>query len=189
MAAINLECKCGSVKGMAHDVSPKSGIHIVCYCDDCQAFAYRLEQQDTVLDSHRGTDIFQMSSANIELTEGLDHVRCIRMIPKGMYRFYTKCCKTPIGNTVSAKIPFVGLITAFIKDASTKETALGPVTHQILTKFAKPPLPDNKKISSSKIIVGLRILSKFLTWKIRDGRKNTVFFNADGTPNAPLKTD
>lgn len=184
MATLELECECGKVTGQAHDISPKTGMHIVCYCDDCQAFARALKQENPALDEHSGTDIFQTSSANITLQAGREHVKCLRLTAKGMYRWYTDCCKTPIGNTVGAKVPFIGLVTNFIKETNEKTEALGPVTSQILTQFATPALPDTMKIQSSRFIGNLRILFKFIKWKVRDGAKPTAFFNKDGTPVA-----
>lgn len=180
MKNLNLECSCGSVKGVAHDVSPKTGIHVACYCDDCQAFAHELGQQNAVLDHYGGTYIFQMSPATINITAGNEYLCCMRLSPKGMHRWYAGCCKTPIGNTVNAKTPFIGLITTFIAESHDKANALGPISNQIMDKFATPPLPNNLKIKSSKFISGLRILSKFVKWKIRDGNKPTPFFDKNG---------
>ncbi|WP_262695252.1 DUF6151 family protein [Kordiimonas aquimaris] len=186
MTDLNLECSCGSVKGVARDISPKTGIHVVCYCDDCQAFARELGQQNTILDRHGGTDIFQMSPATIEITTGTEHLCCMRLNPKGMHRWYTGCCKTPIGNTVNAKVPFIGFITTFFAKSNDKAAALGPISNQIMVKFSQPPLPNDLKVKSSKFVSGLRVLSKFIKWKIRDGSKPTPFFNKDGTPVATV---
>lgn len=71
---LSIQCHCGSVRGLARGVSRKVGIRVVCYCDDCQAFANYLGAGDTILDSHGGTDIFQMSPAALNIMHGLDNL-------------------------------------------------------------------------------------------------------------------
>ena len=36
---VSLKCRCGTLRGVATDVSPATGNRVVCHCDDCQAFA------------------------------------------------------------------------------------------------------------------------------------------------------
>ena len=84
------------MRGEALDASPKTGTRVVCYCDDCQAFAKFLERPD-VLDAKGGTDIFQMASWRLRITQGAEELRCMHLVEKGMTRFYTACCRTPVG--------------------------------------------------------------------------------------------
>ncbi len=49
-------CRCGEVRGIVTDASPHTANRVVCYCDDCQAFAHRLGRAD-LLDAHGGSDI------------------------------------------------------------------------------------------------------------------------------------
>ena len=58
MTTISLKCKCGAVKGSIKHVSPKVGNHVVCYCEDCQAFANHLSSNDNISDEWGGTDPF-----------------------------------------------------------------------------------------------------------------------------------
>jgi hypothetical protein len=60
-------CRCGHVRGVAHEVAPYSGFRFVCYCTNCQAFARFLERPD-VLDDAGGTDIVHMPAACVTLT-------------------------------------------------------------------------------------------------------------------------
>lgn len=140
---IPLRCRCGAVRGVASDISPSAGSHIVCMCDDCQAYARFLGRED-VLDAHGGTAIFQITPAQLAITDGVDKLRCVMLVPKGMPRWYTDCCKTPVGNTLSSlSAPFVGMPVAFIdwqNVASQPEQLLGkPVG--IMAKFAKNGVP------------------------------------------------
>ena len=63
---VPIRCGCGALRGMLRSVTPSSGNRCVCYCDDCQSFAYYLGRADTILDARGGTDIFQTASGRIE---------------------------------------------------------------------------------------------------------------------------
>src|SRR5262249_30587588 len=94
--------------------SPSSGFRFVCYCNDCHAFARFLERPD-VLDLAGGTDIFQMPPGCVKLTVGTDAVRCLRLSDKGVLRWYTDCCRTPIGNTAaSPRFPVIAVVHSFM---------------------------------------------------------------------------
>src|SRR5262245_20171081 len=108
-----LRCECGHVRGVASEVSPSTGYRVLCYCKDCQAFARFLERAD-VLDAAGGTDIFQMPPGRVKLTAGMDAMRCLRLSNRGIYRWYTDCCRTPIGNTAGPRVPLIGLIHCFM---------------------------------------------------------------------------
>ena len=82
-----LRCRCGHVRGIASAVSSSTGGRVLCYCKDCQAFARFLERAD-VLDAAGGTDIFQMPPGRVNLTAGMDAVRCLRLSNRGVYRWY-----------------------------------------------------------------------------------------------------
>ncbi len=108
---IAIGCDCGSFKGVVQDVSNTSHHHGVCYCDDCQAYAVYLGKAKVVLDNHGGTNIFHTTPSKVKFTQGADLVRGLRLTPKGPYRWFTACCKTPIANTsTNAKFPHVGLM-------------------------------------------------------------------------------
>jgi hypothetical protein len=177
MNDIKLSCKCGNVSGIAHDITPESGNHIVCYCEDCQSFANYLGSEST-LDEHNGTDIFQTSYANIEITSGSELLRCITLKPKGLIRWYTSCCKTPVGNTVSGKWPFIGVIHTFMEDTAEREKSVGPVRGRTLIKKDSPIA----HLNTPTYKVAPRLVQKMLLWKLRDSNKKNPFFTSTGTP-------
>lgn len=109
MRDVTFSCDFGSVKGVAHEVSPKSVCHLVCYCKDCRAFARHLGQME-VLEPGGGSPLVQVMPARVEITEGQAHISCLKLAPRGLYRWYAACCNTPIANTVSTpKLPLAGL--------------------------------------------------------------------------------
>ncbi len=139
-----IRCSCGALRGTARGVSGKRGNRLVCYCDDCQSFAYflgGLGGTSETLDAHGGTDIFQMSPAHLEFEKGVEHLACVRLRPGGLVRWYAACCKTPIGNTLASRqVPFVGLIescTDHESDGRSRDEVLGPVRARVNARFAR----------------------------------------------------
>ena len=183
MVDVALKCSCGAIEGVARHVSASAGTRLVCHCGDCQAFANHLDCNSAVLDEYGGTDIYQMPISHVEITQGVEHMRCLNLKPKGLIRWYAGCCKTPIGNTVSSSMAFIGLIHSFMDDAGKREANIGTVRGYVFMKGDCPP--ERKKQSSVRVIV--RILYKLLEWKIRGLNKPSSFFNANGEPvSAPL---
>jgi hypothetical protein len=178
---IPLRCTCGQVRGTAVDVHPDDGNRIICLCDDCQAYLVHLERED-LLDAHGGTDLFQMASGKIRITEGMEHVRCLRLSEKGLVRWYAGCCKTPIGNTLATPgLPFVGVVHAFMDHAGhgkTRDASLGPVLVAVQSKFAVNGTPANGHPSAPLGYIA-RTAKLFLRWKLRGQGKGSPFFRAD----------
>jgi len=176
---VDLRCQCGALRGVATDIAPDQGMHIVCYCDDCQAFA-RFLGRDDVLDASGGTAIFQTRPAHLGITDGGEHLRCMRLSDKGMLRWYAGCCRTPIANTMSsARVPFAGVITSFIAppEGASKEKLLGPVIAKLMAKFAlgQPPVDAH---TTTPVSFGLRIV-KFLVVGLVQGKASpSPFFDA-----------
>ena len=180
MSEVNLKCACGTVKGKTLAVSSKIGTRITCCCDDCQAFSQFLGQEGNVLDQYGGTDIFQIPVSFLTITEGKSEIACVRLSPKGMHRWYAKCCNTPIGNTFGAGGPFIGIIHSFMDKSEMSEVDLGKSRGHILTKFAKTPVPENLKGSSLRI--NCRVVAKILSWKLKGLNKPSEFFNNNREP-------
>lgn len=146
MPDLPLNCPCGALRGVALELAPDRGNHVVCMCDDCQAYARHLGTADQVLDTHGGTEIFQTFPNRIRLTGGVEHLRCLRLSHKGLHRWYAGCCRTPVANSLGkAWIPFLGILHTFWSgaDAAMRDAALGPVLYRTFGRFAvgEPP-PD-----------------------------------------------
>src|SRR5262249_43578638 len=105
----DLRCRCGEVEGRVANAARETVNRVVCYCDDCQAFLHHLGRAD-LPDAHGGSDIVQVAPASLAYLRGADRIAGLRLGPKGLYRWYAACCKTPLGNTLSPAIPFVGVI-------------------------------------------------------------------------------
>ena len=181
MSDVSLQCQCGNIKGTITNATPSSGSLVVCCCEDCQNFIRYLKQEENTLDQFGGTRIYQTSQSQLTIHEGHNQLKSLRLSEKGTLRWYAGCCKTPIGNTISASMPFVGVIHSFI-DASDHADKLGSVRAYVQTQHAtgQPDYPH----SAEKFPIGitLRIVRKMLFWKIRGMHKPTVFFDSDGKP-------
>jgi hypothetical protein len=179
-----LRCRCGHVRGVANEVAPRAGFRFVCYCRDCQAFARFLDRPD-VLDAAGGTDIFQMPTGRVRLTAGTDAVRCLHFSSR-VLRWYTDCCRTPIGNTAGPRFPVVGVIHSFMchdADGGFRDEVLGAPLCRIYERSAVGPLPPNAPPPPSLGLFALRVL-RLLSWWLRGlGRPNPFF---DNHTNAPL---
>ena len=102
-------CRCREVRGRVTSASAQNVNHVICYCDDCQAFLQHIGRTD-LLDPHGGTDIVQVAPASLTFDRGAERIVGVRLSPRGLYRWYASCCKTPVGNTVAPAIPFVGIV-------------------------------------------------------------------------------
>lgn len=177
---VQLSCACGAVKGVARNVTPQNGSRVVCCCDDCQQFANHLQRGAEILDEFGGTEIYQTSQSQVNIETGAEHIQCLRLKPKGLYRWYASCCNTPMGNTMNAGMPFFGIIHGFIADETNRDEALGKILAYVQTQHALGT--PNYPTSSKKFPLGitLRIMRKILGWKIRGLHKPSAFFTDSG---------
>jgi hypothetical protein len=180
MNSISLKCKCGEVQGIVNHVSPRAGNHVVCYCEDCQAFARYLSKEGGIMDEWGGTEIYQTAPWHINIEKGLQHLRCLRLKPKGLYRWYAGCCNTPVGNTISAKFPFIGLIHSFMEKDEQTAHKLGPVKGYHKLESAIGEVPEAiRKVGMPKGMT-LVVIWSLLKWRFTGGDKPQVFFDESG---------
>lgn len=176
-----LQCQCGTLKGYVSP--PDMASRAVCYCKDCQAFAHFLERADDgILNELGGTEIVATLPRHVHFTQGLEALACMSLSEKGLLRWYTSCCNTPIGNTPrDFKIPYVGLIhSCLAKRAPSLQDSFGPVRMVLQTKSAKGQV---KSTPTSNFVTLLRIMKSVIATRISGGYKRNPFFVEDsGTP-------
>ncbi len=186
---VTIRCSCGALRGVARGASASAGNRTVCYCDDCQSFSHFLGRADDVLDANGGSDIFQTSSARVELTQGADRLACVRLTARGLLRWHTTCCNTAVGNTPASRgLPFVGLIHTCMDhatDGQSRDEALGPVRNRVNARFAKGDLSGvdgDQKFSFSLLF---RLAPPMLMGRLRGEHTRGPFFDpATGQPRA-----
>jgi hypothetical protein len=178
-----LRCRCGTLKGFVGN--PSRANHCVCYCKDCQAFARFLGRAADILDAQGGTAVIQTFPANVTFTEGQEALACMRLSERGLLRWYTTCCNTPIGNTLASyRVSFVSLIHSCVEaPGKSLDDAFGPVRMRVNTKNAKGAV-------KSDLLGTISVLSRFVAMlvsaRLTGSYKRTPFF----APNtgAPVVT-
>lgn len=187
MRDVELECKCGKVHGLARGVSAATVNRVICICADCQAFVHHLGRAD-LLDAHGGSDIIQLAPAAVSFDRGTDEIAALRLGPKGPYRWYATCCKTPLGNTVKPSLPFVGIVHELFRDARDPERRdefFGPPRASIHGKYAIGEPPPGSVDANGRFLV--RTIGMILGWKIRGRAWPHPFFDrATGEPKFPV---
>ena len=180
-----LRCRCGTLKG--HVSHPEKVSRGVCYCKDCQAFAHFLGKTDDVLDEMGGTDVMATLPKYVTFTQGLEVLACMSLTETGMLRWYTSCCRTPIGNTPrDFKTSHVGLVhTCLAGPPRALDDSFGPVRMRVNTKHAKG---KPKPLPISTVTSIFRFLSSLIRARLDGSFKSTPFFTSDrGTPVVPPK--
>jgi hypothetical protein len=172
---IEVRCRCGEVRGIVTNPSPESVNRITCYCDDCQAFAHHLDRTD-LLNAKGGSDIVQVAPAALSFTRGLDRIVGLRLKPDGLYRWYAKCCNTPVGNTLTPAVPFVGLFAQTF-DAPQLDDVVGAPTGALQGKYAigEPPAGS----TGLNLSVLLRAVVRVLGWRLAGRAWPHPFFARD----------
>lgn len=182
---VSLRCRCGTLRGRASGISPAAQSRAVCYCDDCQIFALHLGLPD-VLDERGGTDACMLTPAQVTISQGSEQVRCIRLSPKGLYRWYAACCNTPLGNTLSARIPVLILVHSCMDhgaDGRSRDEDLGQPKVRMMARFAKGGVPRG---AHAKVPLGMmpRIAVHIARGMLAGKAQPSPFFDAAGKPRA-----
>jgi hypothetical protein len=177
---IELRCRCGEVRGTVKDASPRTVNRIVCYCDDCQAFAHQLGRAD-LLNAKGGSDIVQFAPANLSFTQGHHRIVGLRLKPNGLYRWYASCCNTPVGNTLTPRIPFVGLLVPAFNE-SRLDDAVGAPSGAIFGKYAVGEAPAGS--TGPNLALVFHAIGRLLGWWLKRRTWPHPFFSRE--TGAPL---
>ncbi|ACY18014.1 DUF6151 family protein [Haliangium ochraceum] len=183
-----LTCTCGAMRGVIRQASPNTGAHVVCYCNDCQAFAHFLGRADEILDPSGGTEIFQVTSKHLELRGGHQHLACMRLGPRGLMRWYASCCRTPLANTVAkASVPFIGIIVSLLepepKSGPPLAPQLGPIKLRVHGRDARGPVRGGKVYAGAPLRKMLPVFGRLFAARLRGEHRDSPFFDpATGEP-------
>jgi hypothetical protein len=172
---IELRCRCGEVRGIVTGASSRTVNRVTCYCDDCQAFAHQLGRAD-LLNEKGGSDVVQVAPATLRFTQGQDRIAGVRLSPKGLYRWHTTCCNTPVGNTLSPGVPFVGLMAQTF-DVPSIDDVVGPPTGAVQGKFATGEPPAGSTGFNLSLILGA--IGRVLGWRLGGKTWPHPFFARD----------
>ena len=159
-----LRCRCGEVVAVVTNASPRTVNRVVCYCDDCQAFARQIGRAD-LLNAQGGSDVVQVAPASLTFVKGQERIAGVRLTPKGLFRYHTTCCNTPVGNTLAPAIPFVGIIAqGFDTERQRADQVFGAPVGAIFGKCAigEPPAGS----TGLNLPLMLRAIAKVLGWRL-----------------------
>ncbi|MEO0485237.1 MAG: DUF6151 family protein [Pseudomonadota bacterium] len=171
--SIGFACRCGAVEIDMPGCAPRHGSHLICYCKDCRAFARHLGADDMLLD-HGGNRIFQTRPDWVRVVKGKEHLRALRLSPKGLVRWYAGCCSTPMFATGGRpKVPFIG----FAGGAAMDVGALGPEIALGFTASALDPPTGMKDRGLAKL--GWRFAKRTLPGMVTGAAKRNPFFEGD----------
>jgi hypothetical protein len=176
-AQVELRCRCGEVRGLVSDPSPRTVNRVVCYCDDCQAFAHQIGRAD-LLNAQGGSDIVQVAPATLSFMQGQERIVGLRLTPKGLFRWHTSCCNTPVGNTLTPSIPFVGIVVQAIDTGTQRaDEVFGEPIGAIMGKYAIGAAPEGSTRVNPSLLV--RVITRLLGWRLRGRVWPHPFFKRD----------
>lgn len=174
-----LSCTCGTLKGVVRRGKGRG----VCYCRDCQAFARFLGTPAEILDASGGTDVVATLAAHVTIAEGHQALACMSLGPRGLLRWYARCCNTPIGNTLrDHRLPYVGLVHSCLdRTGRNLDDAFGPARMRVNTDGAIGiPKPEATPLRAALAMA--RIGTAIAAARISGGYRQTPFFDASGEP-------
>jgi hypothetical protein len=169
-----LRCRCGTLQGY---VLPSAGAtRAVCYCKDCQAYA-RFLRTPRVLDRCGGTEVVASLPKHVHFISGQDALACLSLSPRGILRWYAKCCNTPIGNTPrNPTLAYVGLVHSGLETHSPSlESSFGPLRMAVNTKSA---IGKVRPTPVATVIGVLALIKVLLGARLSGAYKDNPFFLA-----------
>jgi hypothetical protein len=164
-----VRCRCGKLQGEVDTQGVAA--RATCYCKDCQAYARFLAAQPDFLDDAGGTDVAASLPATLRFIQGVEHLGCMSLSNKGIYRWYATCCRTPIGNTPrDPRVAYVGLVRAALAEPDlVLDEQIGPRSVALNTESATRPVKSTPARSAwaivkiIRMIVGARLSGRYLS--------------------------
>lgn len=163
-----------------------AGTRTICYCKDCQTAAHALGAGGDILDAAGGTDVWQTTPDLLEIRQGADQLGILRLSPQGIYRWYARCCNTPLCNTLPRLgLPFVGIITGQ-RYKTEADATFGRVRCQANTAGALrgqgAPVAD-----SGFSAAGAAVLRRMIAGLVSGRAAQSPLREPDGAPVAPIR--
>lgn len=172
-----ITCECGQLQGYV--VPGGTCSRVLCYCKDCQAFAYYLNRQDTVLNVQGGTHLVQLSPHRVVFIQGQQQLASIRLSPNGLIRWFASCCNTPVGNTLSTpNVAFVGLVDNILNTAAIPNDFPGKMAVVHTDSAQGTPKPTPKGLPGTV----WRFTKLAVKGRFSKHHQQSPFFNDAGQP-------
>ena len=105
--------------------------------------------------------------SRVTIEQGQDQLRCLRLSPKGLLRWHTACCNTPVANQLAKpRLPFVGIPLAFVAEPE----AIGPPKHRIMARFAHGSPPGAHQGAPLGFFMGFGLYVLAMFWYLSSTR-------------------
>ncbi len=163
---MEVQCECGKFRAELRAFPKNTPGRVVCYCDDCQNYLYYLERED-LLNINGGTEVIPAYPADVRILSGREHLKCLRLSPRGTFRFSTSCCNTPVANA-RPNTPWIGFhrVVYTVEGPDRLDEALGHIRSSIMGRFAKgtPPAgtPDTFNLKAFVSVMPFMLKGKLL---------------------------
>lgn len=165
---VDITCSCGTFVAQLQDVRPRSGTHLRCHCRDCRA---GLRVLDPTAQPRHGVHIFQTRPSSFKIVAGYEQLACLTLSPRGLLRWHTQCCNTPIANTLRKPgLPFVGVLTEHADPAN----AFGPVVCD-----AFRTMRDGTQKTTGSFTMVTRLAQRMIADRISGAWRETPFFDVE----------
>lgn len=172
--ATEFTCSCGKTGWRITDGARP--LRVACHCADCQAFARHLGKTE-LLDASGGSELVVVRPRTLEITKGSENIRPLRLSPRGLFRWHTTCCNTPLANTPpDPKLAYVGLFTA----PAQTQAGFGPLAARINTAGTQPPVQG---FGGYKTLA--RLMARIGWDRLAGTWKQNALFGPDRAPIAP----
>ncbi len=179
---VSFGCNCGEVRGTIDNAELLYGEHFTCMCDDCQAYIHHIGRGADFLDENAGSDIAPVAPANLKFTAGAEKLKCVRLNPKGLHRFYAGCCKTPIANVMPPSFGYIGFACGIFPEPE-RTKVFGPVKARVMGKFGRGTMPADASPGITMKLVGSTFIGVSRMW-FKGWRRPSPFF--DSNSNQPV---
>jgi hypothetical protein len=173
------QCRCGTLRGEI--VETRRGLRATCYCGDCQAYAHLLGNPATVLDPLGGTDVVATPASNVRLTAGAEALACVSLSPRGLLRWYARCCNTPVANTPRDwKLPYTGMVHSCLRQPVPLEQSYPEVQLRVNTHGAVSKPPAARGLAGMARFAGMML--RLAAMRLSGRYRKTPFFDGEGRP-------
>ena len=174
-----LQCQCGALQGQISH--PHRAIHGICYCKDCRAYLRHLGVESRTLDTFGGAEFVATQAKHISFSDGIQNLACLSLSEKGLLRWYSKCCNTPICNTPrNWKIPYVGLVHTCLKSDPAAFVSSFPQLQMRVNTGSAKQRPPGMAFKTFATLAGF--IPQVIAGSITGAYKSTLFFNTKGQP-------
>ena len=175
---MELQCECGKFQVVLMAFPKNTPGRLRCYCDDCQTYLHLINRSE-LLDQNGGSEVIPVYPRDVQILKGKEYLKCMRLSPKGIFRFSTSCCNTPVANTKPGFWLGFHRILYATTDPTKLDNILGPVRSSIMGRFAKGTLPagtpDTYNLKSFICVMPFMLKGKLLK-----KFKGSPFFEDDG---------